>query len=67
MSRKFRDIVITNFLIVFALIPMIVCLNSFQQLISNPIFWGIVGIVLLFGLSYLQLRDEKKNDRKKNR
>jgi len=61
---KFFQIFLTNLLIVIALIPMVILLNSIIAWNDNPIFWTIISFLLLIGISYSQYKDSRKDDDK---
>lgn len=58
--RKFRDIFLGNLLIIIALAPMMLILNTIMDYYDNPIFWAVLGIILLLFISYLSYKVEKK-------
>jgi len=60
MGRKLSEIFLGNVLIVLALIPMVICLNSLTEMFPYPIFWTIVSILLLLAISYLTYKYENK-------
>jgi len=58
MGRSFLEIIVSNFLIVLALIPMVILLNSIIAYESSPIIWIIISSIALIILSYLSWRHE---------
>lgn len=54
--NNYWKIMLSNTLMIISLIPMVIILNSCIALNDNPVFWIVVAIISLMGISYIQSR-----------
>lgn len=57
--RSFKNIFLTNLLVVISLIPMVILLGALTKIYDNSFVWVMVGLGGIVGLSYLSYKEEK--------